>query len=286
MKQLSDCGKKIEELSIKAFYYYGLMVARYPKHFLLGSLLFTAIAMTGLPSARLNLDLYELFVPLDAPARSEYERLEVYRRMPTNLDHFKVSSNVSTRNKRQLEIFKEISKLLFFLYPVRIDMIRFYAVHEQYKNLLQSDILNKIYNYTEEILNTTKEHNGKIYRFEDFCHQDPDTLKCSNSLNTWLKHAAVIFKDGKTNYNPNFQLSYPVMYLFNRPKDIGQVVYGVNVTGRRREISSAKVITIHWYVNFVSSPEKERAYVAFREELSKFWLTKKEESQLNFIAHK
>ncbi|EJW75405.1 hypothetical protein WUBG_13688, partial [Wuchereria bancrofti] len=63
------------------------------------------------------------------------------------------------------------------------------------------------------------------------------------------------------------------------------VIYGVNVTGRKREISSAKVVTVHWYINFKSSPEKERAYVAFRKELDNFWLSKKNESKLKFIPH-
>lgn len=56
--------------------------------------------------------------------------------------------------------------------PIRIDVIRFYAIHEENSNLLESRTLRRIYRYTNEIMNTTAEFNGKIYRFEDFCQKD------------------------------------------------------------------------------------------------------------------
>lgn len=74
MKQLEGCSKKFEDLFIKGFYYHGLLVGRYPRRFLIGSLLLTVICITGLPALQINLDLYKLFVPLDAPVREEFER--------------------------------------------------------------------------------------------------------------------------------------------------------------------------------------------------------------------
>ncbi|KAM3727225.1 Patched-related protein [Dirofilaria immitis] len=269
MKQLEGFNKRFEDLFIKGFYYHGLLVGRYPERFLIGSILLTIICTMGLPYVQINLDLYKLFVPLDAPVRREFERLTDFTEMP-----FGISER--NRDKRQVNIFND---------PVRIDVIRFYAIHEENSNLLKSHILRRIYRYTTEIMNTTVKFNGKIYRFEDFCQKSSKEEKCSNELNIWLKHAEVLFQDGKTNSNPNLQLSYPVMYLFNRPKDIGQVIYGVNVTGRKREISSAKVVTVHWHIYFDSSPEKEKAYLAFRRELDKFWLSKRNESKIKFIAH-
>ncbi|VBB30554.1 unnamed protein product [Acanthocheilonema viteae] len=272
MKQLEDCSKKFEDLFIKCFYYHGQLVGRYPKRFLIGSLLLTIIGMTGLPALQINLDLYKLFVPSDAPVREEFEKSTAFNKMPLGI----LDPENANRGKRQVEILND---------PIHIDVIRFYAIHEENSNLLESRILRRIYRYTTEIMNITVEFNGKIYRFEDFCQKDYREEKCSNELNVWLKHAEILFQDGKVNSNPNLQLSYPVMYLFNRPKDIGQVIYGVNVTGRKREISSAKVVTVHWYINFESSAEKERAYAAFRRELNKFWLSKRNESRLKFIAH-
>ncbi|VDK89114.1 unnamed protein product [Litomosoides sigmodontis] len=271
MKQES-CNKKVEDLFIKGFYYHGLLVGRYPQRFLLGSLLLTVICMTGLPALTINLNLYKLFVPLDAPVRVEYERSTVFNEMPLGLPDYKHKN----RAKRHVDMLND---------PIRIDVIRFYAVHEENSNLLESRTLRRIYRYTNEIMNTTVEFNGKIYRFEDFCQKDYEANKCSNDLNIWLKQAEILFQDGKINSNPNLQLSYPVMYLFNRPKDIGQVIYGVNVTGRKHEISSAKVVTVHWSINFKSSPEKEKAYVAFRHEMDNFWRSKRNESKLIFIPH-
>ncbi|OZC09044.1 hypothetical protein X798_03975 [Onchocerca flexuosa] len=272
MKQLEDFNERFENLFIKSFYYHGLLVGRYPERFLIGSLLLTVICTTGLPAVKINLDLYKLFVPLDAPVREEFERSTIFNKMPLGLS----DRTQTNRIKRQIDIFND---------PVRIDVIRFYAIHEENANLLESRTLRRLYRYTNEIMNTTVEYNGEIYRFEDFCQKDPEEEKCSNELNVWLKHAEILFQDGKANSNPNLQLSYPVMYLFNRPKDIGQVIYGVNVTGRKREINSAKVLTVHWYIHFESSPEKEKAYLAFRKELDKFWLSKRNESKIKFIPH-
>lgn len=36
--------------------------------------------------------------------------------------------------------------------------------------------------------------------------------------------------------NPNLQLSYPVMYLFNRPKDIGNVCFNKIILSKNCEI--------------------------------------------------
>lgn len=62
-----------------------------------------------------------------------------------------------------------------FLDPIRIDVVRFYVVHEEYENLLEPKTLDRIYRYTNEILDTTVEFNGRTYRFEDFCQKDAIT---------------------------------------------------------------------------------------------------------------
>ncbi|CAG9540518.1 unnamed protein product [Cercopithifilaria johnstoni] len=272
MKQFEDCGKKFEDLFIKCFYYHGLLVGRYPERFLIGSLLLTIIGMTGLPMLRINLDLYKLFVPVDAPVRQEFERSAIFAKMPLGILDYMHTNGI----KQQTNIISD---------SIHIDVIRFYVIHEENSNLLESRTLRRIYRYTNEIMNVTIEYNGKIYRFEDFCQKDREANKCANELNVWLKHAEILFQDGKMNSNPNLQLSYPVMYLFSRPKDIGQVIYGVNVTGRKHEISSAKVVTVHWLINFQSTSEKEKAFTVFRKELDNFWLSKKNESKLKFIPH-
>lgn len=74
MKQLEGCSKRLEELFIKSFYYHGLLVGRYPAQVLISTLVLTVTCMTGLPSVQINLDLYKLFVPWDAPVRQEFER--------------------------------------------------------------------------------------------------------------------------------------------------------------------------------------------------------------------
>ncbi|KHJ81762.1 hypothetical protein OESDEN_18550 [Oesophagostomum dentatum] len=103
------------------------------------------------------------------------------------------------------------------------------------------------------MMEVTMEFKGEHYDLEDFCQKEKAQKKCDNNLNVWIKHADVLFKDGKIKTNPNLQLSYPVLYLFNRPKDIGNVIYGVDVKGEKNEIQGARVLTLHWFVILFSN---------------------------------
>lgn len=92
------------------------------------------------------------------------------------------------------------------------------------------------------------------------------------------------------------------MYLFNRPKDIGnvrllsllsgarqtlfQIIYGVNVTGLKHEIVGARVLTIHWFIAFPDVGNNKAAYIAYRDRLNEFWDQKTQESNIKFIPHK
>ena len=166
--------------------------------------------------------------------------------------------------------------------PTHSDILRFYVVHKDYENLLVSDILHRLYDYTNEMMTVRNEFEGEDWGLEDFCKKaSPDVVSykngnssrqpqgkrpicsaraffqpCDNILNVWLKHAENLFRSNGSRINPNLQLSYPVMYLFNRPKDIGnvgerrsstrfkspsfQIIYGVNVTGQKHEITGAR----------------------------------------------
>lgn len=73
-KRLNNYGRAFEEIFTRIFYEYGKMVARYPAYFLIGSLIVSGISIIGIPTLKINLDLYKLFVPLDAPVRTEHER--------------------------------------------------------------------------------------------------------------------------------------------------------------------------------------------------------------------
>lgn len=135
-------------------------------------------------------------------------------------------------------------------------------------------------------MKVTNDLDGETWGLEDFCTKDPGASTCNNNLNLWIKHADVLFKDGKIKANPNLQLSYPVLYLFNRPKDIGNVIYGVDVKGEKNEIQGARVLTIHWFVNYPATPENNRAYYQFRQKLNEYWEGVAENSELQFIPHK
>ncbi|CAJ0943677.1 unnamed protein product, partial [Mesorhabditis belari] len=346
---LQNYGKLLEDGMVRLFYNYGLLVGKYPKRFLWGSIIFTLMCAPGLLKLDVNLDLYRLFVPTDAPVRIEFERQKEFNAIPlgdfnepakTNrvkrhvdkewswdLDNFDFNPGTVRKTAKRLQRaldfsdFDKLHKLNFTtpnsersrreiqqdpakskmnaakkekraqahndrrVYGLKHDILRFYVVHKDFDNLLQSKYLGLLWKYTNEMMETTAVDDGIKWELEDFCRKDAKETKCNNNLNVWLKHADVLFKDGKIRNNPNLQLSYPVMYLFNRPKDIGNVIYGVDVVGEKNEIIGARVLTVHWFITFPKSPKFNNAYMTFREKLNKFWESKQEESGLTFIPH-
>ncbi|UMM41919.1 hypothetical protein L5515_017960 [Caenorhabditis briggsae] len=325
--RLSDYGKRFEDWMVKVFYNYGLFLAKHQFWFLVGPLICTVLSIPGLFFLQINLDLYRLFVPTDAPVRYEFERTKDFNRLPLgdlnlipkrNRREFDCSDASCyfpdvemDRLRRDLEAmedearhdvpFGNVTSLSRYrrdtnkdkekkdregkLVPAKNDILRFYVVHRKYDNLLQSKYLGALFQYTQDMMKVTNDYEGETWGLEDFCTKDPGASTCNNNLNLWIKHADVLFKDGKIKANPNLQLSYPVLYLFNRPKDIGNVIYGVDVKGEKNEIQGARVLTIHWFVNYPATPENNAAYYAFRQKLNKYWESIAENSDLQFIPH-
>lgn len=57
-------------------------------------------------------------------------------------------------------------------------MLRYYVVHKNYENLLVSETLGKLYNYTNEFMDVTAQFEGTEFRFEKFCKKSPASLVC------------------------------------------------------------------------------------------------------------
>ncbi|KJH48777.1 patched family protein [Dictyocaulus viviparus] len=331
---LSEYGKKFEDWMVEMFYNYGLILGRHPFWFLWGPIIFTVCCTPGLFWLKINLDLYKLFVPLDAPVRYEHERSVVFDWTPLgdlSLQRIKNSSRIAlpnqtrkprddglahidmemeklrydlqrliadqrhlnaTRRKRQVkldprkeEVVVKKSQTRKSEAPTKNDILRFYVVHKKFDNLLQSKYLGPLYDYTNKMMEVSMEFHGLRYSLDDFCYKDSTHTECDNTLNVWIKHADVLFKDGKVKTNPNLQLSYPVLYLFNRPKDIGNVIYGVDVKGEKNEIQGARVLTLHWLITYPGSSENNAAYYQYREALMDFWRKVMEETDFEFIPH-
>lgn len=92
---LARYGRAFEDKMVEGFYKYGTWVGRYPAWFLWGPIIVTLAFLPGLFFLRINLDLYRLFVPLDAPVisfetineidlqvRYEFERTAEFNRIP------------------------------------------------------------------------------------------------------------------------------------------------------------------------------------------------------------
>uniref|UniRef100_A0AC35TQU8 SSD domain-containing protein n=1 Tax=Rhabditophanes sp. KR3021 TaxID=114890 RepID=A0AC35TQU8_9BILA len=265
-------SKKFEDIFAHAFYRWGLFVARHPKAVLWFAIILTIASLPG----------------FYAPVKTEFERQIAFGKIPNeNIDNW----NQLHRFARDLEEHEAGGNVTTTPAPVKAkggvytDILRFYIVHKDFENLLNSATLAELYNYTEQMMKVKLDLNGYTYTLEDFCKKDNPAAKCNNLLNVWLKHAANLFKGGNSRSNPNLQLSYPVMYLFNRPKDIGNIIYGVDVKGEKNEISGAKVLTIHWFVEFPSNSTLISAFYEYRQELNKFWTETGEKSKLDFIPH-
>ncbi|CAI5454482.1 unnamed protein product [Caenorhabditis angaria] len=322
--QLSNYGKQFEDWMVKVFYNYGLFIARYQWWFLLTPLAITVACIPGLFYLQINLDLYRLFVPLDAPVRYEFERTQEFDKLPLgdlnlipkrqrrefdcNDLHCSFPDVEMERLRRDLEALQseheddqddfEISRTRRDVnknvekkererktVAAKSDILRFYVVHRQFENLLQSKYLGPLFKHTQDMMLVKHDFQGETWDLEDFCVKEGSSKHCNNNLNLWIKHADVLFKDGKIKTNPNLQLSYPVLYLFNRPKDIGNVIYGVDVTGEKNEIQGARVLTLHWFVNYPATAENNAAYYSYRQSLNEFWESVSENSDLQFIPH-
>uniref|UniRef100_A0A1I7X637 Anoctamin n=1 Tax=Heterorhabditis bacteriophora TaxID=37862 RepID=A0A1I7X637_HETBA len=254
---LSEYGKRFEDWMIEMFYKYGLILGKNPFWFLWGPIIFTLACSPGLFWLKINLDLYKLFVPTDAPVRYEFERSLEFNKMPLgdltthrarremkelpfrdfemerlrrDLELLAADQQNSTRFRREAKmdphkkmVKEKKASVRQSKAPIKHDILRFYVVHKNFENLLQSKYLGPLYEYTNQMMDVTMEFNNMHFELEDFCQKEPSAKKCDNMLNVWIKHADVLFKDGKVKTNPNLQLSYPVLYLFNRPKDIGNV---------------------------------------------------------------
>ncbi|KAI6216646.1 Patched domain-containing protein 3 [Aphelenchoides fujianensis] len=289
-RKVGDLGERLKDATADAFEWYGEFVGRNPGKVLIATLIFTLACIPGLAFIQINLDLYKLFVPIDAPVRHEFEGAQVFNRMPPgNLDADPVLpadpavARVARASKDALAMPKRKHKKAVNA-PIHNDILRFYVVHKNYDNLLESDTLRNLYEYTNEMMTVRMNYAEREWVFSDFCKKAPEA-QCDNNLNVWLKHAENLFRSNGSRTNPNLQLSYPVMYLFNRPKDIGNIIYGVNVTGQKHEITGARVLTIHWFIAFPVVGNSRDAYFAYREELNKFWDKKTKESNIQFIPH-
>ncbi|KAL3119788.1 hypothetical protein niasHT_010079 [Heterodera trifolii] len=305
-------GDRLGNLTAEAFRAYGAFVGRNPGKVLVFMAIFTLATLPGLFFLKINLDLYKLFVPLDAPVRFEFESQKLYNQIPPGKLDFPLGPppsliatdpppassqmNEAPPAESAANELKDIPKKRNSRNPTKKvhedpsvpqhnDILRFYVVHRDYENLLHSDTLGKLFMYTNEMMKVAMEYDGETWVFEDFCKRGPAQEQCSNELNIWLKHAENLFRSNGTRHNPNLQLSYPVMYLFNRPKDIGNIIYGVNVTGQKHEIVGARVLTIHWFVAFPLAGNNLAAFLKYRERLNRFWDEKTAESQINFIPH-
>ncbi|KAJ1360696.1 hypothetical protein KIN20_019729 [Parelaphostrongylus tenuis] len=58
------------------------------------------------------------------------------------------------------------------LVPKKNDILRFYVVHKNFENLLQSKYLGPLYDYTNKMMKVTMEFRGEHYGLEDFCYRD------------------------------------------------------------------------------------------------------------------
>ncbi|CAI2357187.1 unnamed protein product [Caenorhabditis sp. 36 PRJEB53466] len=324
--RLSDYGKQFEDWMVKVFYNYGLFIAKHQRWFLLVPIFLTIASIPGLFYLQINLDLYRLFVPTDAPVRYEFERTKEFNQLPLgdlnlipkrhrrefdcsdtacmfpdvemdrlrrdlqameaeDMHELPFANSSLVRYKRDVNKNKEKKERERKLVHAKNDILRFYVVHRNFENLLQSKYLGPLFQYTQDMMKVTNDFEGETWGLEDFCVKEGGSASCNNNLNLWIKHADVLFKDGKIKANPNLQLSYPVLYLFNRPKDIGNVIYGVDVKGEKNEIQGARVLTIHWFVNYPATPENNKAYYEFRQKLNEYWEGIAENSDLQFIPH-
>lgn len=80
-KNMRNYGDRLGDSVEHGFYAYGQFVGRNPGKILIATVIFTFICAPGLGYIAINLDLYKLFVPQDAPVRFEFESQQAFQRI-------------------------------------------------------------------------------------------------------------------------------------------------------------------------------------------------------------
>ena len=81
-KGIDYYGQKLEHYFATSFHRYGVFVGNNPGKILTITIIAVFLALPGFAFIRINLDLYKLFVPVDAPVRTEFERQQLYNKIP------------------------------------------------------------------------------------------------------------------------------------------------------------------------------------------------------------
>lgn len=85
--RIGNLGDRLKDATADFFEWYGEFVGRHPGKIIIASLVFTLLCIPGICFIKINLDLYKLFVPLDAPVRHEFEGAQIFNHMALgNLD--------------------------------------------------------------------------------------------------------------------------------------------------------------------------------------------------------
>ena len=56
---------------------------------------------------------------------------------------------------------------------LKSDILRFYVVHKNFENLLQSKYLGPLYAATNEMMKQTLDYRERTWTLEDFCQKEP-----------------------------------------------------------------------------------------------------------------
>jgi hypothetical protein len=74
--------------------------------------------------------------------------------------------------------------------PTHSDILRFYVVHKDYENLLESDILKKLYEYTNEMMTVKMTYADREWTFEDFCKKaTPEAVSFQSKITKLNRNA-------------------------------------------------------------------------------------------------
>lgn len=65
-----------------------------------------------------------------------------------------------------------LSTIALVAAPIKNDILRFYVVHKNFDNLLQSKYLGPLYDYTNKMMKVTMDFRGEHYDLEDFCQKE------------------------------------------------------------------------------------------------------------------
>lgn len=262
--------KFLEQKLVSAFQWYGELVGRRPFPFLVAPLILTLLVGPGLIIMKYDDDAMMLFTPYNAPSRREQVIARQFAHMATP------NRTSGGGFEYPMSSDKPFSDMWFEIMVSSSENLM-----TQHSWTLISDLLHDIYNNftcqvddwvpleadsatNEKFVAGSKPSSPHILHYKpDFC----DSKRGCIQLDTMVDRVRDFLNETKYGHNPKVRLTYPIMYVWDRPFNWGQYILGVKYDPNTGKLESAKILLLYlqFQVNSGDSRSQKAAQSCIRQ---------------------